>query len=62
MGRNAGWIALYAGVAGGGDVILLPEIPYDIVEIAQHIKDRRKNGKHFTIIVVSEGAKPMEAR
>ena len=58
MGRTAGWIALYAGVAGGGDVILLPEIPYDLSEIAQHIKNRRKKGKHFTILVVAEGAKP----
>ena len=59
MGRTAGWIALYAGMAGGGDVILIPEIPYDIFPIAQHIKNRRKNGKRFTILVVAEGAKPM---
>ena len=59
MGRTAGWIALYAGVAGGGDGIIIPEIPYDISEIAQHIKDRRKNGKHFTILVVAEGARPL---
>ena len=59
MGRTAGWIALYAGVAGGGDVILLPEIPYDITQIAKHIKERRKKGKKFTILVVSEGAKPI---
>jgi len=59
MGRSAGWIALHTGVAGGGDVILIPEIPYDLKEIAQHIKDRRKKGKKFTIIVVSEGAKPI---
>ncbi len=59
MGRTAGWIALYTGVAGGGDVILLPEIPYDVSEIAQHIKTRKRKGKHFTILVVSEGAKPI---
>jgi 6-phosphofructokinase 1 len=59
MGRTAGWIALYAGVAGGGDVILLPEIPYDLSKMARHIKDRRKKGKLFTILVVSEGAKPI---
>jgi len=58
MGRTAGWIALYAGVAGGGDIILLPEIPYDVEIIAQHIKARRIRGKNFTILVVSEGAKP----
>jgi 6-phosphofructokinase 1 len=58
MGRTAGWIALYAGVAGGGDVILIPEIPYDISKIAQHIKDRRKKGKKFTILVAAEGSKP----
>ena len=58
MGRTAGWIALYTGVAGGGDVILLPEIPYNVIEIAQHIKERRKMGKKFTILVVAEGAKP----
>jgi len=59
MGRTAGWIALYTGVAGGGDVILMPEIPFDLGKIAQQIKDRRKKGKHFTILVVSEGAKPI---
>lgn len=58
MGRNAGWIALYSGLAGGGDVILLPEIPYDVIRIARYIKDRRKRGKNFTILVISEGAKP----
>lgn len=59
MGRSAGWIALYAGLAGGGDIILLPEIPYDLSQIAQHIKGRRKNGKRFTILVVAEGARPI---
>jgi ATP-dependent phosphofructokinase / diphosphate-dependent phosphofructokinase len=58
MGRTAGWIALYAGLAGGGDVILIPEIPYEIDHVAQHIKDRRKRGKNFTIVVIAEGAKP----
>ena len=57
MGRTAGWIALFAGMAGGGDVILLPEIPYDVNIIAEHIKARRKKGKRFTILVVSEGVK-----
>jgi 6-phosphofructokinase 1 len=58
MGRNAGWIALYSGVAGGADVILIPEIPYDIDVIEQHVKERNRKGKRFSIIVVAEGAKP----
>jgi len=58
MGRNAGWIALHAGVAGGGDIILIPEIPYEVEVIANKVKDRNKRGKRFTIVVVAEGAKP----
>ena len=58
MGRNAGFIALESGVAGSADVILLPEIPYDINKIVEKIEDRKKQGKLFTIIVVAEGAKP----
>lgn len=57
MGRNAGWIALHAGVAGGGDIILIPEIPYDINIIAEKVMERNKSGKRFSIIVVSEGAR-----
>lgn len=57
MGRNAGWIALESGIAGSADVILLPEIPYDINKIVEKIRDRENNGKDFTIIVVAEGAK-----
>jgi len=56
MGHKAGWLALYAGVAGGGDVILLPEIPYNIKAIARHIEKRFKSGKSFSIVVVAEGA------
>ena len=56
MGHNAGWLALGAGIAGGADVILIPEIPYDINNIADAICRRSKNGKHFSIIAVSEGA------
>lgn len=56
MGHDAGWLALYAGVAGGGDVILLPEIPYNIDSIAKHLKRRAKSGKDFSIVVVAEGA------
>ncbi|MFA5260614.1 MAG: ATP-dependent 6-phosphofructokinase [Candidatus Omnitrophota bacterium] len=58
MGRTAGWIALYSGIAGGGDIILLPEIPYDIDAIARRVKERSRKGKRFSILVVSEGAKP----
>jgi len=56
MGHKAGWLALFAGVAGGGDVILLPEIPYDIKIIARHLEKRAKSGKTFSIVVVAEGA------
>ena len=60
MGRNAGWIALEAGIAGSADIILLPEIPYDINKIVDKIEERNKQGKLFTIIVVAEGAKPKD--
>jgi phosphofructokinase-like protein len=58
MGRNAGWIALHAGIAGGGDIVLIPEIPYDIDVIVEKVKERNRRGKRFSIVVVSEGAKP----
>ncbi|OGW82096.1 MAG: 6-phosphofructokinase [Omnitrophica bacterium RIFCSPLOWO2_12_FULL_44_17] len=58
MGRYAGWIALRSGIAGGGDVILIPEIPYDIGKVCAAIKKRIDKGKKFSIIVVAEGAKP----
>ncbi|MDI9432781.1 MAG: ATP-dependent 6-phosphofructokinase [Planctomycetota bacterium] len=57
MGRYAGWIALYAGAAGGADVILLPEIPYKLDTVCQYVIGRSKKGKRFSIIVISEGAK-----
>lgn len=60
MGHKAGWLGLYAGVAGGGDVILIPEIPYSIESIARHLKKRKKQGKGFSIVVVAEGAKNIE--
>ena len=60
MGRNAGWIALHSGIAGSADVILIPEIPYDINKVVEKIKDRQVNGKPFSIIVVAEGAKPLD--
>ena len=60
MGHKAGWLALYAGVAGGGDVILIPEIPYDIKSIGRHLEERTKSGKAFSIVVVAEGALSVE--
>ena len=60
MGRYAGWIALESAIAGGADVALIPEIPYDINKVAETITKRRDNGKKFSIVVVSEGAKPKD--
>ena len=60
MGHKAGWLALYAGVAGGGDVILIPEIPYNIKSIAQHLEERTRSGRSFSIVVVAEGALSVE--
>ncbi|NUQ61947.1 MAG: ATP-dependent 6-phosphofructokinase [Pirellulales bacterium] len=57
MGRYAGWIALYAGVAGGADVILMPEIPFIYDSICAKIQERETAGKHFTLIIVAEGAR-----
>lgn len=56
MGHKAGWLALGAGVAGGADVILIPEIPYDPGKVAQAILERSRRGKHFSIVAVAEGA------
>ena len=58
MGRYTGWIALEAGLAGGADVILIPEKPFDINEICEYIKRRQERGRNFSLIVVAEGAKP----
>ena len=58
MGRYAGWIALESAIAGGGDVALVPEIPYDIDKVIAKIKERQDAGKNFSIIVISEGAYP----
>jgi 6-phosphofructokinase 1 len=60
MGRYAGWIALHAGVAGGADVILIPEIPYDVDKVAKCIRDRDAWGARFSIVVVAEGARPKD--
>jgi len=59
MGRYAGWIALGSGLAGGGDIILIPEIPYDIDAVCERIKERNSRGKTFSIVVVGEGAKSL---
>lgn len=58
MGRNAGWIALHSGIASGSDVILIPEIPYDIRAVSDFVISRSKRGKRFSILCVSEGARP----
>lgn len=57
MGRDAGWIAMYSGIAGGADVILIPEKPFDVDEVAERIRMRHARGRYFSIIVVAEGAK-----
>ena len=57
MGHDAGWLALGSGIAGGADVILIPEIPYDLEVVAEHLLSRRKRGKRFSIVAVAEGAK-----
>ncbi|MCI0456408.1 MAG: 6-phosphofructokinase [Gemmataceae bacterium] len=56
MGHKAGWLTLAAGIAGGADIILIPEIPYDLDSICQHLTERRRRGKWFSIIAVAEGA------
>jgi phosphofructokinase-like protein len=60
MGRHAGWIALHAGLAGGADVILIPERPFDIDEVCRLIRRRHSRGRYFSIVVVAEGATPKE--
>ena len=59
MGRYAGWIALHSGVAGGADVILMPEIPFDLEKVAATLRKRESFGAKFSIVVVAEGAKPV---
>ncbi len=60
MGRHAGWIALHSGLAGGADVILVPERPFDIEEVCRLIRSRHDRGRYFSIVVVAEGATPAE--
>jgi len=60
MGRHAGWIAAYAGIAGGADVVLVPEDPFDIAEVCARIEHRHRHGANYSIVVVAEGAAPRE--
>jgi 6-phosphofructokinase 1 len=60
MGRSAGWIALHAGLAGGADLILIPERPFDLDEVCAHVRRRHLRGHSFSIVVVAEGATPVE--
>jgi ATP-dependent phosphofructokinase / diphosphate-dependent phosphofructokinase len=60
MGRHAGWIALYSGLAGGADVVLIPERPFDLEEVCEHIRRRHQAGRTFSIVVVAEGATPQD--
>ncbi len=60
MGHRAGWLTLGAGIAGGADVILIPELPYDLEAVAQYLLERRRSGKRFSIVAVAEGARSKE--
>jgi 6-phosphofructokinase 1 len=60
MGRHAGWIAVYSGIAGGADIVLVPEVPFDIAEVCARIEHRHRRGANFSIVVVAEGATPKE--
>ncbi len=60
MGRNAGWIALYGGIGGGADIILLPEIPFSMEHVADAVKAKEASGQHSVLIVVAEGASPID--
>lgn len=62
MGRNTGWIALHAAIAGGADVCLIPEIPYDVNKVVEKLKSRYRKGRGSAIIVVAEGAKPVDGQ
>src|SRR5207302_8829688 len=59
MGRHAGWIALHSGISGSADVILMPEIPFDMGKVCEKIRRREAEGRHFSIVVVAEGALPL---
>ena len=62
MGRHTGWIATYSGIAGGADAILIPERPFDMEQVCEHIRHRHKRGRTFSIVVVAEGAAPAEGQ
>jgi 6-phosphofructokinase 1 len=62
MGRNTGWIALFAGLAGGAQIVLIPEVPYHLREIYKKLKKRHSKGEVYSIIVVSEGASPIDMK
>jgi ATP-dependent phosphofructokinase / diphosphate-dependent phosphofructokinase len=62
MGRHVGWIAVYSGIAGGADAILIPERPFDIDDVCDHIRHRHAKGHSFSIVVVAEGAAPQEGK
>lgn len=59
MGRHAGWIALHSGISATADIILIPEIPFDIAKVCDKIRERERTGRHFAIVVVAEGATPL---
>jgi 6-phosphofructokinase 1 len=59
MGRHAGWLALHSGLAGSADVILLPEIPFSIEKVCEHLQRLERGGKRYAIVVAGEGAKPL---
>ncbi|MDE8723809.1 6-phosphofructokinase, partial [Faecalibacterium prausnitzii] len=56
MGNKAGWLTLYSGIGGGADIILLPELPYDIARVCEAVERRAKKGSYFSILAVAEGA------
>src|SRR5690606_19832443 len=58
MGRHTGWIAAYSGVAGGADVILVPEYPFDVDAVCNRVRERQRRGRTFSIVVIAEGARP----
>lgn len=62
MGRHAGWIAVHSGIAGGADIVLIPERPFDLDAVASHLKHRHARGRTFSIVVVAEGATPQEGQ
>jgi 6-phosphofructokinase 1 len=62
MGRSTGWIALHAGVAGSADVVLIPEIPFDLESVCEAIRSRDRMGRRYSIVVAAEGAAPLGAR